>query len=89
MPAMTPVYLAFQGGGARGIAHVGGLAAVESLGLPIKGVSGTSAGALVAALVAAGYSSCQMLNIAEKSHLLQRIAGGRYRNPTRLFTRRG
>ncbi|KAF0811379.1 hypothetical protein IGB42_04145 [Andreprevotia sp. IGB-42] len=83
------VYLAFQGGGARGIAHIGGLAAINDLGLGIAGVAGTSAGAIIAALIAAGYSAQELLDAGQRRHILQDVAGGAYENPTSLFTRRG
>ncbi len=54
------VHLSFSGGEARGYAHVGCLQAVERLGLRISEVSGSSIGAMVAALVAAGYSAAQI-----------------------------
>ncbi|WP_027803608.1 patatin-like phospholipase family protein [Paraburkholderia dilworthii] len=82
-----PVFLAFQGGGARGIAHVGGLAAVNDLGLPVAGVAGTSAGAIMAALVAAGYRADQLLDPDAGTHLLQKVAGGRFKQATALFGR--
>ncbi len=50
----------FEGGGAKGLAHVGALSALEERGVKFKGVAGTSAGAIVAALVGAGYSSEEM-----------------------------
>lgn len=45
----------FEGGGARGLAHVGALKAAEDNDVQFIGVAGTSAGAIVAALVACGY----------------------------------
>lgn len=47
--------LVFEGGGAKGLVHVGALHAIEELEPNILGVAGTSAGAILAALVAAGY----------------------------------
>ncbi|KAA0572619.1 patatin-like phospholipase family protein [Azospirillum sp. Sh1] len=49
--------LVFEGGGAKGLVHVGALRAIEELEPDILGVAGTSAGAILAALVAAGYRS--------------------------------
>lgn len=83
------VYLAFQGGGARGISHVGGLRAVEEMDMDIQGVAGTSAGAILAALIAAGYSHDKLFDCEKETQLLQVVAGGKYANPTKLFTRRG
>jgi NTE family protein len=54
---MTAAIAVFEGGGARGIAPVGGLRAAEGHGLRWEAVAGTSAGAIVAALVAAGYTA--------------------------------
>jgi NTE family protein len=50
------VGLALSSGGARGIAHVGVLHALEEEGIPIDLVAGTSAGSLFGALYAAGLS---------------------------------
>lgn len=49
------IALALSGGGARSIAHVGALRVLEREGIPIRRVSGTSGGGLIAVLVAAGY----------------------------------
>ena len=49
-----PIFAIFEGGGAKGVAHVGALRAAQDNGLEIVGVAGTSAGALVATLVAIG-----------------------------------
>ena len=56
-PPPRDVFLAFQGGGAAGLAHLGALHAIEAAADRLKPVAfaGTSAGAMVAALVAAGY----------------------------------
>lgn len=88
-PSNPPVFLVFQGGGARGIAHVGGLAAVNELGLDIAGVAGTSAGAIMAALVAARYRADQLLNPENGTHLLQTVADGQFRIATSLFSEEG
>lgn len=51
----------FEGGGVRGIALVGALAAAEEAGYTDwVNVAGTSGGAVVAALVAAGYTAADM-----------------------------
>jgi NTE family protein len=48
--------VALSGGGARGFAHIGALKALEEYGLYPDVVSGTSMGALVGVLYAAGYA---------------------------------
>jgi len=46
--------LALGGGGARGFAHLGAIARLLELGVPMHCVSGTSIGAIVGAIMAAG-----------------------------------
>lgn len=48
--------LALGGGGARGIAHIGVLRVFESARVPIDSIVGTSAGALIGSMYAAGKS---------------------------------
>ncbi|MEM7100482.1 MAG: patatin-like phospholipase family protein [Pseudomonadota bacterium] len=48
------VSLVLSSGGARGLAHVGAIRALESLGYTISSVSGSSMGALVGGIYAAG-----------------------------------
>lgn len=50
------ISLALGGGGARGNAHIGVLRVLESEGLHISAVAGTSYGGVVGSLYAAGYS---------------------------------
>ncbi|MEJ6616216.1 MAG: patatin-like phospholipase family protein, partial [Crocinitomicaceae bacterium] len=48
--------LVLSGGGATGFAHIGVLKALEENDIPIDYITGTSAGALVGSMYAAGYS---------------------------------
>jgi NTE family protein len=52
--------LVFEGGGVKGIGLAGAFAALQERGFAPKRVAGTSAGAITAALVAAGYSSAEL-----------------------------
>jgi NTE family protein len=52
--------LVFEGGGVKGIGLAGAFAALEQRGFAPKSVAGTSAGAITAALVAAGYGSAEL-----------------------------
>ena len=56
----------FAGGGVRGIAHVGALEIAEQLGYRWDYIAGTSAGAIIAALVAAGYSAKDLHSIMQE-----------------------
>ena len=55
--------IAFGGGGTRGFSHLGAIKAFEEFGIKFDYISGTSAGSLVGAFYAAGYSYKQMYNI--------------------------
>jgi NTE family protein len=58
--------LVFEGGGVKGIGLAGAFAALTERGFTPKCVAGTSAGAITAALVAAGYSSKELDDILLK-----------------------
>ncbi|MFW5714005.1 MAG: patatin-like phospholipase family protein [Brevefilum sp.] len=51
------ISLALGGGGVRGVAHIGVLRALENHGFRVKAIAGTSAGGLVGAVYAAGFST--------------------------------
>ena len=59
--------IVLSGGGSRGLAHAGVLELLAEHGLAPDVVSGTSAGALVGALHAAGYGSEDVLRFFEKT----------------------
>lgn len=54
------IALALGGGGSRGYAHVGVIRRLEAEGFRIRAVAGTSAGGIVAAIYAAGYTPDEM-----------------------------
>lgn len=58
--------LTLSGGGAKGLAHVGILKAIDSAGLKIDMVTGTSMGSIIGALYAVGYSGKDIEKIARK-----------------------
>lgn len=68
-----PVFVVLEGGGAKGVAHIGALKALEELGYEVEGIAGTSAGALVAALYALGLSSRDIIDAENKAHVLQEL----------------
>jgi len=53
----------FEGGGVKGIGLVGAVAVAEEKGYHWSNIAGTSAGAIVAALLAAGYTAAEMKQI--------------------------
>lgn len=73
------VGLVFSGGGAKGLAHIGTLKALEENNIPIDYITGTSMGAIVGAMYAAGYSPAQIEKIALSSDF-QDWVSGRYQS---------
>ncbi len=55
--------LVLSGGGAKGLAHIGALKVIDSLGVKVDYVAGTSMGAIIGALYASGYSGNQLDSI--------------------------
>ncbi len=50
----------FEGGGVKGIAYVGALKRIEELGYEFSSVAGSSAGAIIASLIACGYKADEL-----------------------------
>ncbi|CAN5369752.1 patatin-like phospholipase family protein [soil metagenome] len=61
------VGLVLSGGGAKGIAHIGVIKKLEEAGVRIDYITGTSVGSLIGALYSIGYTSDQLLEIAESN----------------------
>jgi NTE family protein len=57
-----------SGGGAKGLAHIGILKAIDSAGLSIDYITGTSMGGIIGSLYASGYSADSILYIARHMH---------------------
>jgi NTE family protein len=64
-PGRPKIGLTLSGGGAKGIAHIGILKALDSAGLKVDFITGTSMGSIVGALYAVGYSGNQIEEIAK------------------------
>ena len=58
------VGLTLSGGGAKGLAHVGVLHIIDSLGIKIDYVTGTSMGSIVGGMYASGYTASELEEIA-------------------------
>jgi NTE family protein len=70
MTTKKPEYgLVLSGGGARGLAHIGVIAALEKNGIFPGVISGSSMGAVVGALYAGGVDTEEILNIARNKKL--------------------
>ncbi|WP_035558201.1 patatin-like phospholipase family protein [Hymenobacter sp. IS2118] len=68
---MAQLGLALSGGGARGIAHLGVLAALDELRLPIGQLAGVSSGAIAAVFYAAGMPPREVLKMLLDTNLFR------------------
>jgi NTE family protein len=67
------VGLVLSGGGAKGMAHIGALKVIEEAGVRIDYIGGTSMGAIVGGLYAAGYTTAQLDSIFRNTDFEQLI----------------
>ncbi|MGV8024948.1 MAG: patatin-like phospholipase family protein [Anaerolineaceae bacterium] len=70
------ITLALGGGGLKGYAHIGIIAALEENGYEIAGIAGTSAGGLFGSFFAFGYTISEILSFIDEldnSNLFQRM----------------
>ena len=74
-PISGKVGLVMSGGGAKGLYHIGVIRALEENNIPIDYVSGTSMGAIIAALYASGYSVEEMTEIVTSGEVEQWVSG--------------
>ena len=74
----SSICLVFSGGGARALAHIGAVRALEEAGVPIDAVAGTSMGALIAALVAKDLKATE-IQVRMRRYLIEN-------NPVREYT---
>ena len=68
---MTKIGLALSGGGARGIAHLGVMQALDEMGVEIDAISGTSSGAIMGAFYAADVAPKETLDIIKSIRWLK------------------
>ena len=61
--------LVLSGGGIRGVAHIGAIKALEEYGIYPTHIAGTSAGAIVGALYAAGCNWEEMLDFFKSTEI--------------------
>jgi NTE family protein len=65
--------LVLSGGGARGVAHIGVLKALEEMGVEFSIISATSAGSIVGALYAYGYKPDQIFEITKSLSVFKSV----------------
>ncbi|MEN1784452.1 MAG: patatin-like phospholipase family protein [Bacteroidota bacterium] len=77
--------LVLSGGGAKGLAHIGALKYIDSLGIKIDYVGGTSMGAIIGGLYAAGYSGKALDSIFKDTDLQELIQDNLPRNAKTFY----
>jgi predicted acylesterase/phospholipase RssA len=70
-PLRPRIALVLSGGGARGLAQVGVLQVFEEQGIPIDAIAGSSMGAVVGGLYAAGFDAAGLADIARDPDLFR------------------
>ncbi|MFM7218376.1 MAG: patatin-like phospholipase family protein [Bacteroidota bacterium] len=68
---MQPIHLVLSGGGARGVAHLGVVKALQEQGVVIEAISGVSSGALFGAFLAGGLEPEEVLALLQEHNLLR------------------
>lgn len=79
------VGLVLSGGGARGLAHIGAIKALEDNNIPIDYIAGSSVGAVVGALYAAGYSVEEMRSMFLSDNFQRWLSGKVDKNYSYFF----
>lgn len=79
------VGLVLSGGGAKGFAHIGVLKEIEKAGIKIDYIGGTSMGAIVGGLYAAGYSAFQIEKMVKEMDFLRLLQDKLPRNALPFF----
>ena len=74
-PGLPRIGLALGGGGAKGLAHILMLEALDDLGIRPQVISGTSIGAIIGALYAAGLSGRDIRALIEQFFVDRKAAG--------------
>ncbi len=86
VPSTKPIVaIAFSGGGARGLAQIGILKALEEAGIKVDMIVGTSMGSIIGGLYSAGYSVEQLDSIARNTDWDDLLSSERESNRRELF----
>ena len=87
IPDNPRIGLVLSGGGAKGLAHIGVLKTIDSLGLRLDYIGGTSMGAVVGGLYAYGYSAQQLDSIFRQIDF-DVLLGDKVPRPSKTFQER-
>lgn len=87
VPPNPKIGLSLSGGGAKGFAHIGVLKVLDSLGVKIDYISGTSMGSIVGGLYASGYTGKEIEKIVMDTDFYSIIANEKNRQETSFFNK--
>ena len=87
-PKKPKIGLVLSGGGAKGLAHIGVLKVIDSLGIKIDYIGGTSMGAIVGGLYASGYTGQQLDSIFKTLNIEDLIQDNTPRKSKLLLNKR-
>ena len=87
IPKNPRIGLSLSGGGAKGFTHVGVLKVLDSLGVKIDYISGTSMGAIVGGLYAAGYTGKDIERVVMDTDFYSLITDPKPRQETSFFSK--
>ena len=87
IPKNPRIGLSLSGGGAKGFTHVGVLKVLDSLGVKVDYISGTSMGAIVGGLYAAGYTGKDIERVVMDTDFYSLITDPKPRQETSFFSK--
>ncbi|MDC8106009.1 patatin-like phospholipase family protein [Chryseobacterium sp. B21-037] len=87
IPKNPRIGLSLAGGGAKGFSHVGVLKVLDSLGVKVDYVAGTSMGAIVGGLYASGYSGKEIEKIVMDTDFYSLIMDPKSRKESTFFNK--
>lgn len=87
IPKNPRIGLSLAGGGAKGFSHVGVLKILDSLGVKVDYIAGTSMGAIVGGLYASGYSGKEIEKIVMDTDFYSLIMDPKSRQESSFFNK--
>ena len=87
IPKNPRIGLSLAGGGAKGFAHSGVLKVLDSLGVKVDYIAGTSMGSIVGGLYASGYTGKEIEKIVLDTDFYSIIANEKNRQETSFFNK--
>lgn len=87
IPKNPKIGLSLAGGGAKGFAHVGVLKVLDSLGVKVDYISGTSMGAIIGGLYASGYTGKDIEKIVMDTDFYSLIRDPKSRKESTFFNK--